>query len=90
MFASTCHSLNDKLDEVPLSPEVSNETRKAGSDRLEYVAVGGRHTFKFGKLESLQTRVGVLALLIFAGTIWGALEKPAIDRGKIKEKGLSG
>ena len=58
MFASTCHSLNDKLDEVPLCPEVSNETRKAGSDRREYVAVGGRHTFKFGKLESLQTRVG--------------------------------
>ena len=34
-----------------------------------HVAVGGRHTFKFGKHESLQTRLGVLALLIFAGTI---------------------
>jgi hypothetical protein len=34
-----------------------------------HAAVGGRHTFKFGKHESLQTRWGALAILIFAGTI---------------------
>jgi|GEM_PF-2620223 len=34
-----------------------------------HVAVGRRHTFKSGKHESLQTRLGVLALPIFAGTI---------------------
>ena len=34
-----------------------------------HVAAGGRHTFKFGKHESLQTRLVALALLIFAGTI---------------------
>lgn len=36
---------------------------------VSHVAVGGRHTFKSGKHESLQPRLGVLALLIFAGTI---------------------
>ena len=34
-----------------------------------HVAAGGKHTFKIGKHDNLQTRLGVLALLTFAGTI---------------------